>query len=118
MCFLLFIYRLMWKGMKIMEFMCVTNVDGHSQIHIRVLNKDVHTRRSVEPFKVTNWPSLKDKPISTVQMMNVFLVNFLLMHITLQHTMFITLLLKLTPSSVGNIIFLVEISTALLNIAG
>ncbi|KAE9601141.1 hypothetical protein Lalb_Chr13g0294641 [Lupinus albus] len=57
-----------------MEFMCVTNVDGPTQIHIQVPNTGVLTRRFVEPLKVTKSVSLMNKPISTVLMMNMFMM--------------------------------------------
>lgn len=62
--FLIFILEiLMLKGTRVMEFICVTNVDGHFQIHIRVPSTGVLIRRSVEPLKVTNCPPPRDNPI-------------------------------------------------------
>lgn len=43
------------QGMRVTEFMCVTNVDGPFQTHTQVRDIDERIRKFVEPSMVTSW---------------------------------------------------------------
>ncbi|XP_052114659.1 uncharacterized protein LOC110278883 isoform X2 [Arachis duranensis] len=62
------------RGMRVMEFISVTNVDGLSRIHIQVPSTGVLTRRSVEPLKVTSYVPPRNNLAQTAQMMDMVLM--------------------------------------------